>query len=374
MIIKKNLVWINNKIILILINLLVLLFFWLILEMVTGDFFYKKKKFTCTKTIFKYIPCNMNSKFILNGLYDNKKKEILYKRDQYGLRGRSKSLKKIDILTVGGSTTDEKFVDEKKTWSEQLEYLINNSSKSNKIDVVNAGIDGQSTFGHIWNFENWFNLIDNFSPNYIIFYIGLNEKEIDQKYNSNINFQEKNYKDNELSFIKKIKLFIKMNNGFTYSLYRHINNFYLTNFSELDKSVIRHGSKNSNDHYIKIEHKKFVVNEQFSENLNSRLKKLKFLTEKLNATPIFVTQITHRWVELNEDIYIINQFSEDYYYKEKYIANLIKKFSVENNVFFIDLFNIMKFNQEDTYDYFHTTPIGSYKVAKIIFDNIEILK
>ena len=102
----------------------------------------QKKKFTCTKTIFAYVPCNINTEYFLNGLYEGKKTKILYKRDQFGLRGRNKSLKKIDILTVGGSTTDERFVNEKETWSEQLEYLINNYTKSNKIDVVNAGIDG----------------------------------------------------------------------------------------------------------------------------------------------------------------------------------------------------------------------------------------
>ena len=32
----------------------------------------------------------------------------------------------------------------------------------NNIDVVNAGIDGQSTYGHIWNFEEWFVKLDNF--------------------------------------------------------------------------------------------------------------------------------------------------------------------------------------------------------------------
>ena len=38
------------------------------------------------------------------------------------------------------------------------------------INFVNAGIDGQSTIGHIWNFNNWFNKIENFKSQYILFY------------------------------------------------------------------------------------------------------------------------------------------------------------------------------------------------------------
>lgn len=371
---KKNLFWINEKIFIISINFLVLLILWLILELVTGNYFFKKKNFVCTKFSFKYIPCNMNNQYILNGLYDYKESSIVYKRDQYGFRGRSKTIKNIDIITVGGSTTDERFIDEKLTWSEQLEYLINNSIISKKIDVVNAGIDGQSTFGHIWNFENWFNKIDNFSPKYIIFYMGLNERESQNKYKLNLDFQNKNYGYKNLSFFNKIKFLIKINNGFTYSLYRHINNFYITKFSNLTQSVLRHGNKKYTDHYVVTNNNQLKINDQFSENLKKRLLKIKNYSEKINTIPIFVTQRTHRWEKFGDNILHINKSTKNYYLKEKYIANLIKKFSNENDILFIDLFNIIQFNQRDTYDYFHTTPSGSFKIAKIIFNNLQIYK
>ena len=52
---------------------------------------------------------------------------------------------------MGGSTTDERYLNLNDTWSEQLELNFKKNNKS--IDVVNAGIDGQSSFGHIWNFK-----------------------------------------------------------------------------------------------------------------------------------------------------------------------------------------------------------------------------
>ena len=66
------------------------------------------------------------------------------------------------------------------------------------IDVVNAGIDGQSTHGHIWNFKFWFNKIPSLKTKYIIFYIGINEKPIPNKYDNSYS---------KLNFIQKSKYF-----------------------------------------------------------------------------------------------------------------------------------------------------------------------
>ena len=43
------------------------------------------------------------------------------------------------------------------------------------FQIINAGIEGQSTFGHIYNFKHWFPKLKNFSPKLYIFYIGLND-------------------------------------------------------------------------------------------------------------------------------------------------------------------------------------------------------
>ena len=74
----------------------------------------------------------------------------------------------IDFLVLGGSTTEEKFIDDNDTWTEKLEKKFIKDGKD--IEVVNAGIDGQSTIGHIYNFEKWFPHIKNLNPKFIIFY------------------------------------------------------------------------------------------------------------------------------------------------------------------------------------------------------------
>ena len=159
-----------------------------------------KNKIKCS-----YVLCNYDISYE-NNLYEPYNK-INYKKDEYGFRGRNKQVSKIDILVFGGSTTDERYLNITDTWTERLEVFL--QKKSNiKIDVVNAGIDGQSTFGHIWNFKNWINKIENFKTKYIFFYIGINDGEVS-------GYFDLNNKQN-LSLKQKIKFMIKDNNAFIY--------------------------------------------------------------------------------------------------------------------------------------------------------------
>ena len=52
------------------------------------------------------------------------------------------------ILTIGGSTTDQRFVSDGYTFQD---YLYINLNKEFKI--YNGGVDGQSTLGHIYSIK-----------------------------------------------------------------------------------------------------------------------------------------------------------------------------------------------------------------------------
>ena len=49
-------------------------------------------------------------------------------------------------------------------------------------ELIVSSLEGQTTFGHIYNFENWFPKLKGFSPKLYIFYIGLNEVSFDKNY------------------------------------------------------------------------------------------------------------------------------------------------------------------------------------------------
>ena len=187
-----------------LVNITIFLLLIIVLELVYGNKIYPNK-LNCG-----YLLCSSNYTY-KNNLYEGKN-FINYKKDKYGFRGLRKNISQIDILTIGGSTTDERYLEIEDTWSEQLERKINNTYPKLDIDIVNAGIDGQSTNGHIWNFKNWFPKIKKFKTKYVFFYIGINEYFSDEK-------SKYDQGTKGLNYFQKIKLWVRENNGIIYKSY-----------------------------------------------------------------------------------------------------------------------------------------------------------
>ena len=119
------------------------------------------------------VPRNVELSFDISHLYSSPNTVVTYRRDQYGLRGQFDHPSSIDILTVGGSTTDQRSLDEGSTWQDILGEEFTSHGK--KVSVVNAGVDGQSTHGHIKNFDLWFPHIPDLRVRYFFFYVGIND-------------------------------------------------------------------------------------------------------------------------------------------------------------------------------------------------------
>lgn len=98
---------------------------------------------------------------------------FLYRRDRYGLRGDYGSLSQIDILAIGGSTTNELHIGEGQTWTDVL--AENFRANGRAVTVANAGVDGHSTVGHLCSFEGWFPALPELRPRYVLAYIGIND-------------------------------------------------------------------------------------------------------------------------------------------------------------------------------------------------------
>lgn len=328
-------------------NLTIFFILFLLTEIITGTILFNK--IDCN-----YLLCNQSYTYKNEfGFYKDKKN--IYQRDQFGFRGKKNS-SNIDILTIGGSTTDERYLNEKDTWSELLEY--NFFKDGIIIDVVNAGIDGQSTIGHIWNFKNWFPKIKNFKPTYIIFYIGLNErlnsKEI-SRYDNNINASDTNIK-------RKIIDILKKNNGIAYRLFKV---FYKKYFY---KETIDAGHRKRNPVYELPKFKKNIDQSQIKYLVNN-LDLLDKYSKEFGAIPIFINQKTLRGIKINKINYSISEF--DILFYEKQIADIIKNYCIKNNINFINLFDEINFENKDFYDLVHTTPSGAKKIADFIYDKLN---
>ena len=98
---------------------------------------------------------------------------VVYTRDRWGLRGHYESTGDIDIITMGGSATDQRYIPDGQTWQDVIAREF--AAEGKKVTVVNAGIDGQSTYGHLKNLDWWFPAIPGLKVKYVLYYIGSND-------------------------------------------------------------------------------------------------------------------------------------------------------------------------------------------------------
>src|SRR3954451_17919465 len=106
--------------------------------------------------------------FKLEQHYYRPHKVITYVRDRYGLRGSSALIGDIELVTVGGSTTDQIFITEGETFQDIIHARTG-------LRVTNAGDEGISSTGHIVAVEDWLHRIPGLRPRFYLHYIGVND-------------------------------------------------------------------------------------------------------------------------------------------------------------------------------------------------------
>jgi hypothetical protein len=110
-------------------------------------------------------------RFDVNSLYPSDK-PTLYRRDHWGLRGPIPSPDKVAVVTIGGSTTDQLYLSEGDTWQDRFAAAVD---PHRRLIVANAGLDGQSTIGHIAAMRNWLTHIPGLRPKVVLIYAGIND-------------------------------------------------------------------------------------------------------------------------------------------------------------------------------------------------------
>src|SRR5262245_56793313 len=96
---------------------------------------------------------------------------VHYFRDQYGLRGVREPLAQIDLVTVGGSTTDQRYISEGQTWQDVMRQACN-------VRVANAGVDGMSSVGPNVAVSEWLHRIPDLKPKLYLHYLGVNDASL----------------------------------------------------------------------------------------------------------------------------------------------------------------------------------------------------
>ncbi len=102
--------------------------------------------------------------------------DFVYRRDHWGFRGAGLDPAKIGILTVGGSTTNQLYLPDDATWQVVMERAL--GAEGRDAVVANAGVEGQSTIGHVRAMADWFPHVPALRPRFVMFYVGLNDIQL----------------------------------------------------------------------------------------------------------------------------------------------------------------------------------------------------
>jgi len=81
---------------------------------------------------------------------------------------------RLTVLTIGGSTTESLFLTDGRTWTDAMARRLQPSFPG--IWVNNAGLDGQSTYGHLILLRDF---VDALRPRVAVFLIGVNDIGLD---------------------------------------------------------------------------------------------------------------------------------------------------------------------------------------------------
>jgi lysophospholipase L1-like esterase len=300
-------------------------------------------------------------------IYGKNLASVRYTRDNFGLRSGCSKVSEIDILTIGGSTTDQRYVPDGMTYQDVLQSQLT-QKLGTVVCVSNAGVDGHSTFGHLASFEYWFPLIKDLKPKYILFYVGINDagfidkpiRGFDLLHNIGDNdlWGQVRYKSAIYGFGKIVRNAIQSSSSGEYAQH---------NDAPPSKAdyVAKHKTDGV-DALIKINTGMF----------KSRFDKLLIEAKSFGAIPICVSQ-PHLFTSLDNGTQVGTTNVFEYKGKTYNGLDFASSLNALNNVmmasctsaggFFLDI-NAKSFLASDFYDKVHMGPVGAKKLGTYLYD------
>ena len=292
--------------------------------------------------------------------FDGKEKiTYFYRRNYYGFRGDDVEPSEIDAIIMGGSVIDERYKPEQYTITG---YLNEKLKKDYNITLVNAGIEAQSTKGIVLSFKNWLFKLEDFSPKFILFYVGMNDiltKENDDQTNIDPDGHIVNPERKEVlgDNIKSRSILYDTARIFKFKyLPREGFMKYTGKVSETYKKKFKFIEYNlaKKNYDIKKLQKKY---DKKIKNYIYRIDLLNEMSKKIGSEPIYITNISS--VGHTEDIFVLH-------------FELIKQCKLKKYKC-IDMAKNVNGKVEYWRDGTHTTKDGSRLFADIIYDELKEL-
>jgi lysophospholipase L1-like esterase len=288
-----------------------------------------------------------------------------YSRDAWGLRGSGHALSDIDVVTLGGSTTDQRYLDDSKTWQAVAEREMRATAWP--LLFTNAGVDGQSTVGHAFNFRYWFPLLDGLRPRIVLFYVGINDVlrgDDREAFDRSVDATAWRAKSVLFQFYKVVRGNLRAREvGVTHGRSRRDPSEF-TMQGELDPGV------------------RETLARDITHSFVTRAGGLREDVERWGALPVFVTQTAHGWNAdhapprgLKDRVrthgHVVN--FADVAYLHQHLNRGLMAYCAEAGVACFDLAAEVAFDADDYYDPLHNTPAGAEKIGRYLAERLSTL-
>jgi GDSL-like Lipase/Acylhydrolase family len=295
---------------------------------------------------------------------------IYYSRNSIGLRGEAWPANPgnyITIITIGGSTTECKFLSDNRTWPERLKQDLSRIHPN--IWLNNAGLDGHSTFGHLVLLKDY---IVRLHPNYILFLIGVNDVELDQP--ADLDDQDiRGIHGHSVKYFLKSLVNYSETGTLLLSLYRN----YLAYrkgliHKERDPSQLKIGVTDSLTRKNKI-----AFQQSYLTPYARRLRELAAESIHQSIIPVFITQpaLFGNTLDSTTGIFMGNRMLDGYDCATDWDVLQLYNDEVRklraDGIAVIDLAAAMPKDSKYFYDFMHYTNSGAEKVASILADSLQ---
>jgi hypothetical protein len=297
---------------------------------------------------------------------------VLYSRDRWGLRGRYESPASIGVLAVGGSTTNEMYVADGDTWTDRLGRRLNDAGI--RLSVVNAGAEGQSTVGHIRNFDTWFKLIPGLKFRYLLAYLGVNDIALGPRGADAI--QAAYDRSESPNRLRRFRQYLA-NNSALYRLWRIVRGMREASVAQIGHARIDHSG------LAWIESPAPVVPPPAEgsdlarrlEGYSARVAELIRRARAAGAEAIVVTQTRSNWRrDAGKLLFALGADGapDTAGYVETVLFNRAAMAACrEASAICLDLGAEIEFRPGDFYDHVHTAPMGSARIADYLFAKLK---
>ncbi len=291
-------------------------------------------------------------------------REIIYTRDRYGFRGSYPSPSRIDILTIGGSTTDQRNLTDGETWQDVIRDCFRAAGK--EVCVVNAGVNGQSSVGMIKDFEWWFPSVPGLKPKRVLAYVGGNDFLVEnaREYDEMLDVTERTR--------HPIRCRIKECSAF-YGFYATLAGMWRAGMRVIPKPPVDWAKIEWTGQPLREDHEELM-----RDNLAAYAERLRLLAGKIReigAEPIFVTQSFSRyrvengkvlgdttpWLYAGHKINGVDQFR-----MMQLLNGTTLRVGRDVGVRTIDLAGELQISTDGFLDYSHTNSAGSRKIGQYL--------